>query len=289
MRHCLALLATLSACWLPGPVQSDDPPRGKREEEVPGLAPPTKEELTSKRMVFMKTALGSYTVQVGNRPEPAKVADPCLRFTNPLTDVTDGVIAVYAFDGGRPAVLAQFFRNGPKSWVNEFAVIADGDVTIMRSGRPFWKPSEYICKFTDLPDSPIPAAKPLLRLGQMRNIAADFSVIDHFGGQEITKHNLRLLTQPVYRYSEEGKIIDGCLFEFALGTNPECSLLLEAYRDDKGSRYRFALSPVTIYELEARYKDTVVWTIERRIVFCEPCRGYYACGYRPAPGETVPE
>ena len=123
----------------------------------------------------------------------------------------------------------------------------------------------------------------------MRTIAEDFSVIYHFGAQEIVDQNLRLLPKPIYRYSEEGKILDGCLFEFALGTNPECSLLLEAYKDEKGSRYRYALSPVTIYALEARYKDVPVWSIERRMVFGNACRSYYAMGYIPRTDETVPE
>ena len=285
----LALLMTLAACQFASPSRGSDPPDSKSGEKREDLAPPTKAELTDQRMIFMKAALSRFAVKLGDREEPARVGDPCLRFTNPLTDVTDGVVALYAFDRGRPAVLAQFFRNAPRSWVTEFAIMSELDVTILREDRPFWKPAEYVSKFTDLPDSPVPAAKPVLRLVQMRNIAEDFSVVDHFGAQEITKYDLRLLSKPVYRYSGEGKILDGCLFIFALGTNPECSLLLEAYQDENGSRYRYALSPVTIYELEAQYKGRPVWGIERRMVFGSNCRTYYASGYSPAPGETVPE
>jgi hypothetical protein len=74
-----------------------------------------------------------------------------------------------------------------------------------------------------VPDSPVPAAKAPLRLVQMRNIAADFSAIVHFGftDPEITPHNLRLLTQPAYRYSEAEKILDGGMFIFAIGTDPD--------------------------------------------------------------------
>ena len=288
-RFLFAVAATLAAIQLVPPLRGDDPPDEESAEERDNLAPPTKEELADQRMVFMKTALSHFAVKVGDRKEPARVADPCLRFTNPLTDVNDGIVALYTFEGGRPAALAQFFKNAPRSWVTEFAVLADREVTILREDRPFWKPSEYISKFTDLPNSPVPAAKPVLRLVQMRNIAEDFSVVDHFGANEITKYDLRLLSKPVYRYSEEGKILDGCVFIFALGTNPECSLLLEAYQDEKGSRYRYALSPVTIYELDARYRGRTVWTIERRMEFGSACRMYYASGYSPAPGEKVPE
>jgi hypothetical protein len=254
----------------------------------PDIAPPTAKELADKRMVFMKTALARYTIQVGERKEPAKVGDPCLRWTNPLGTAVDGVIAVYAHNGGRPAAIGQFFRQGRTRWVNEFTIIPDSDVTILRSGRLFWKPSEYVCKFTDLPRSPLPAAKPALRLAQMRAIAADFSVIDYFGPKE-TKHDLRLLPQPLYRYAEKGTILDGALFVFVVATDPECCLLLEAYRDDRGSRYRYAVAPMSIYQLEARYKDDRVWSIERRGAVGADCRSYYAGTYIPEPGEALPE
>jgi hypothetical protein len=290
--HALLLLLPLAAASIVGTLLAgDDRPAGKSGKEEPDIAPPTKDELAEQRMVFIKSALGQYTVQVADRNEPARVSDPCLRWSNPVSGEKDGVLAVFTFNGGRPVAIGQFFRTGTKNWVDEFAIIAGGEAAIMRSDRPFWKPSEYICKFADVPDAPVPAARPPLRLAQMRKIAADFSVTDNFGWEEaqVTKHNLRLLPQPVYRYSEEGKILDGGLFEFELGTYPECNLLLEAYQDETGSRYRYALAPMSIYELEARYKDEVVFTIERRIIFGSNCRKYYALTYRPAPGETVPD
>jgi hypothetical protein len=266
---------------------ADDPPAVKTGGK-PDIAPPTAEDLADRRMVFMKAALARYTVEVGGRKEPAKVADPCLRWTNPIGTAADGVVAVYAHNGGRPAALGQYFLSGRNRWVNEFTVIPDGDVTILRSGRPFWRPSEYVCKFNDLPRSPTPAASPVLRLAQMRAIAADFAVTDYFGPKAI-KQDLRLLTQPVYRYSEGGTILDGAAFIFVLTTDPECCLLVEAYRDGKGSRYRYALAPMSIYQLEARYKDNPVWAIERRVPAGDHCRAYFAGVYTPEPGEVLPE
>jgi hypothetical protein len=280
----IAVLLVGSTAW----TGADDSPADRTDGKPPRLAPPTAKELADERMKFMKTALARFKVQVGERKELAEVADPCLRWTNPLGTDVDGVIAVYVYKGGRPAALGQFFRQGRTRWVNEFTIIPESDVTILRSGRPFWKPSEYVCKFTDLPRSPVPAAKPVLRLAQMRAIAADFSVIDYFGPKE-TKQDLRLLPQPLYRYSEKGKILDGALFVFVVTTDPECCLLLEAYEDDKGSRYRYAVAPMSIYQLEARYKDALVWSIERRAAVGANCQSYYAGTYIPERGETFPE
>jgi len=279
----LFIVASVSA------LNADDPPADKSGKNQADIAPPTEKELMDKRMVFMKNALARFTIQVGDRKEQAKVGDPCLRWTNPVgNNGADGIVAVYSQNGGRPAALGQFFQDGEKRWVNEFTIIPDSDVKIMRSDRVFWKPSEFVCKFTDLKNSPVPASKPALRLTQMRAIAADFAVTDHFGTPEV-KHDLRLLTQPVYRYAEEGNILDGALFIYVLGTDPECCLLVEAYRDDKDSRYRYAIAPMSIFKLEARYKDAPIWNIERRFFFGDDCRCYYAKGYTPEPGEILPK
>jgi hypothetical protein len=100
---------------------------------------------------------------------------------------------------------------------------------------------------------------------------------------------LRLLTQPAYRYSEAGKILDGGMFIFVIGTDPDVVLLIEAYQDEKGSRYRYALAPMTIFQLDVRYKDKEVWGVDRRMIFGRNCTKFYALTYRPPPGEAVPE
>jgi hypothetical protein len=285
-RLFLNLLVIFALCLLGSTLLADDPPADKKEEKAPDIAPPTARELADRRMQFMKTVLGRFTIQVGERKEPATVGDPCLRWTNPIGGAPDGIIAVYAHKGGRPAAIGQFLLNGQKKWLAEFTIIPESDVTIRRAGRLFWKPSEYVCKFTDLPHSPQPADKPALRLTQMRAIAADFTVIDYF--KEI-KQELRLLRQPVYRYLEKGEIWDGAVFIFVVGTDPECCVLVEAYQDNAGSRYRYAVAPMTTFQLEAHYKDRLVWEIDRRPVAGAGSRAYYSGVYTPEPGETLPE
>jgi hypothetical protein len=255
-----------------------------------GDEPPANNAATEKRMAFMKSALGRFSVQVGNRSERAKASDPLLRWSSPISGKSDGILVVFAFDKGRPAAIGKFFPySRPGQWVNQFAVVASDDAMIMRSDDLFWKPAEYICKFADLDDSPTPAEKPAARLSQMRQIAREFSVTDHFGGAEITEHPLRLMPEPIYRYSGAEGLLDGALFAFALGTNPECNLLIEAYQDKTGKRYRYAFVPMTVYELQAKHKNEPVWEIERRMVFGPRCRKFYASIYQPAAGETAPD
>lgn len=281
---CFGLLLVPALVPAGSQLVADEPPAKK----TPDLAPPTAEQLADKRMTFMKGALARFTIRVGDRKEESKVADPCLRWSDAVSNATDGVIAVYAHNGGRPDAIAQFFFNFQKKWIAEFTIIPDEDVTVLRSGREHWKPSEFVCKFADLPNAPAPAARPALRLSQMRALAADFAVTDYFGVRE-EKVDLRLLPQPAYRYAEEGKIVDGAMFIFAHGTNPECCVLLEAHQDAKGSRYRYAIAPMSIYKLEARYKDAPVWSVERRHAGLHNAKSYYANAYTPEPGETLPD
>ena len=273
---CVLLIAVLA-------VAADEPPK-----KEPDLAAPTAKELAEQRMVFMKSAVSHFTIRVGDRKEASKAADPCLRWTDPVTGAADGILAAYAHNGGRPDGIAQFFFNSSKRWIIEFTIIPDADVTVLRSGREHWTPSEFVCKFADLPRAPAPAATAALRLPQMRALAAEFSVVDYIGAQEM-KVDLRLLPQPAYRYSEAGKITDGAMFIFAHGTNPECCVLIEAYQGDKGARYRYAIAPMSIYQLEARYKGAPVWSVPRRHAGFRNARSYYADGYVPEPGEVVPK
>jgi hypothetical protein len=283
----LTFLVMVPMAW-----PADDPPPGKEKktEKQPDISAPTEKELADKRIVFMKSALDHFSIRVGDRKENSRVSDPCLRWTNSVGegDTAQGIVAVYAHNKGRPDALAKFFLIGAKKWVTEFAIIAEKDVAILRSGDEFWKPSEYVCKFSDLPKSPVPADKPALRMAQMRTIAADFSVVNYFGVKE-EKQNMRLLTQPVYRYAEEGKILDGAVFVFAIGTDAECCVLVEAAKDDKGSHYRYAVAPMSIFKLEVSYKDAPVWQIERRMFFGDKCRSYFARDYVPDMGEKLPE
>lgn len=276
----------------------ESPPQNKKPAaEAPAvdpsnIAPPTEADLATARIQFMSTALGRYTVVVPGVDAPLASSAPCLRWNNPVSGTSDGILAIFG-ETGRPAVIAQFFKTKGGSWVHEFAVTGTDEIEILRSGKLYWKPSEFVFAFQDVPDAPEPAKTPALRLPQMRRIAERFSVTDHHGFQEsqITPTRLRLLTTPLHRYEKPGEILDGALFSFVMGTDPECNLLIEAQPPtgkDGPPRYRYAFAPMSIYQLDAELDDKPVWTIERRIIFGQNCEKYYALTYRPEPGEKLP-
>lgn len=67
--------------------------------------------------------------------------------------------------------------------------------------------------------------------------------------------------QPLYRYEEpKGDLLDGALFTFVQGTDPQVLLLIEARRDDSGkASWQYALARLNGITLRAFYNDRKVW------------------------------
>ena len=69
------------------------------------------------------------------------------------------------------------------------------------------------------------------------------------------------MPQPVYRYaSPDEQVLDGALFLFAKGTNPELLLLLEAREDEDGPAWHFTTARMTIREIEIQHQDEALET-----------------------------
>ena len=54
--------------------------------------------------------------------------------------------------------------------------------------------------------------------------------------------------------------LDGALFTFAFGTDPEVLLVIEAQKTPAGAVWRYAAAPFTDFEIQLKYKDKLVWT-----------------------------
>jgi hypothetical protein len=81
---------------------------------------------------------------------------------------------------------------------------------------------------------------------------------------------LRLLPQPWYRNDnpQQSDLLDGAVFAFVQGTDPESLLLLEAVKVDPAKpvsrvEWQFAFVRRTSGELEGRHRDSVVWRADR--------------------------
>jgi hypothetical protein len=93
-----------------------------------------------------------------------------------------------------------------------------------------------------LPDAPKPAATATARLVQMRQLARRFTAKERLKMDSI---ECRLLTQPIDRYqSAAEKIVDGAIFAYANGTNPELGVVLES----DGERWLYGVFRLTSAE-----------------------------------------
>jgi hypothetical protein len=94
----------------------------------------------------------------------------------------------------------------------------------------------------------------------MRDMAREFTVERNHPEQK--KEIMRMLPQPIYRYSSSAAdVLDGAMFVFVEGTDPEAYLLLEASGVDKPV-WRFAFARMNLVEFWGRHQGEVVWHVD---------------------------
>ena len=106
-----------------------------------------------------------------------------------------------------------------------------------------------------------PADTQAERSRQIKDLLNRFSV-RQFYNIKAQEYALRLLPHPIDRYADAASgLVDGAIFIYANGTNPEVLLAIEAQRHGKGSpAWRYAAAPLTRAEPALRLGHDVVWT-----------------------------
>ena len=165
---------------------------------------------------------------------------PVLHWANPVigNGSTHGECFLWTRDG-RPEVFASVFsyHNAADTQrrvvAHVFNTLSTEDLAATHEGEVFWKPDRRSPEeFLPIANAPVPARSRPARLVQMRQLAREFSATS--GGTGSTEElDLRLLPQPMYRNAEESaNTLDGALFVFVTGTDPELLLLIEARRQE---------------------------------------------------------
>jgi hypothetical protein len=100
----------------------------------------------------------------------------------------------------------------------------------------------------------------------------------------VERQTLRLLTNPVFRYSSRPqKIADGAIFAFVVGTDAEVLLLVESRAEKNKGRWQYALARLNRDELSASFHDREVWRVSGG-VYGERDKPYFLIGL----SETLP-
>jgi hypothetical protein len=211
-----------------------------------------------------KAEAAEYVVHLASR-QTEKLAlekEPVLRWTNPARTGEDGATFVWTL-GGRPEMIGTIFtyRLGNKiSRKHEYHSLATEPLGAEFRGKQVWTPSAAGVKFAPITGAPAPAGSSRLRLTQMKALAREFSASIKDEGES---YQLRLLTQPLFRYEPEDKrVLDGALFAYSLGTDPEVLLMIEARPVKDGHQWQFAFARFHYVELKALHKDREVFRAE---------------------------
>ena len=196
---------------------------------------------------------------VNDRSATPMTAKVVLRWTNNTRGSEDGMTVLYLADG-RPEAVCCFYP-WEKSFVHEFDSMSRGTLLAKRDGVVFWSPEKPGVQFQSIPAADAPAEMPAARLRQMKTLASQFSsTMLGWRADKSDREVLRLLPQPLYRYdSKRSDVLDGAVFAFVQGTDPESLLLIEAFKKGTRFEWQFAFVRRTSGELEGRHNEVIVW------------------------------
>jgi hypothetical protein len=186
---------------------------------------------------------------------------PVLRFDDSVTLSQHGLVYLWTNSQGLPLAIASFYFQADGARVDEFQSLARSEpLTASFESQQVWKPNSIGLEFKALPrEEEVPESREQ-RTVIMRNAARRFaaSVMDRRAG----RLELRLLAQPLYRYRDPDRgVLDGAIFAFAKGTNPEVVLLLEAATHDRAKTWHYGLARMTARACRATLDEQEVWTL----------------------------
>ena len=247
--NCLLFLIVASAQAAPADESSNSDP----DQEATRQASAARLKLMRRRVSSLKAL-----VETSNGPEEVEVIEtPLLRYSNPAAPIVTRDAAVWAWGRvGRPVALASVEAEGC-----ELVSLSDRAVSLSGKSGLKWAPSASELKFMIVPDAPAPGESQVVRARQMKELARKFSATGHYGkGSENLE--LRLMDRYIHRYADpERGLVDGAIFVFAAGTNPEVLLLVECRQAEQKKRdWLYACARLSAGGLEARLGDKVVWS-----------------------------
>lgn len=219
-----------------------------------------------------------YDIQCGD-PKQGQLQlhkTPLLSWTNPTDFDITGATFLWS-RGGRPAMVASGFEydiRDERRTKHAFHSLSPHIVSVSRQSKMIWQTKTAGVQWKKMDQTgPVPGAAQ--RLLALRRAARRFTV--EMTSHRNQKHTLRLLPTPLHRYSaaEEG-VIEGAIFAFANGNDPDALLLIELHQDGGETSLHYAFARSHYYQLEAKLSDDSVWLadldIDQQRAYLESCR-----------------
>jgi hypothetical protein len=246
----LAILTVTASTFRP--VIAEEPPAGAAK----------KTDQAEKIRAVIDEVLGRHEVFPDpESKEPLEVI-PALRWSNNPRGTPNALTVLYVRKG-RPYAAACLFPYD-RGMIHDFQSLsrASDKMEVRRNGEVVWHPEKAGVEYAPIPDAPAPKAGRPERLRQIKRLAERFeSTMLGWRIDTNDREKLRRLPQPIYRYNpDSGPVVDGAVFAFVLGTDPESLLLIELVREEAQLRWVYAFARRTAGKLEGRLDGKAVWT-----------------------------
>ena len=224
------------------------------------------------RLAEMKQIADSFQATVidgGTRAPAARVPEPLYRWNDPTREFSDGTLWFWKHSGRPIGVVAIELYPQNKAfgivWALEFTSLATGPIEVeggehfdlsyadlyppRADGRLRWAPAQGGIAFREVSGAPVPAQTESARSRQMRDIVARFSAREFFQRKD---YALRLISHPIDRCADIASgVVDGEIFIYANGTNPEVLLMLEALTRARGGALSWCMPRALRYRCHA--------------------------------------
>ncbi len=250
--------------------------------QAPAPAATKKEDDRAGRLDEMKQIVGSFHASTidGVTRDPAVMArEPLYRWNDPTREFSDGTLWFWMSSGRPIGVVAIELYPYDKAfgivWALEFTSLATGPIEVeggehfdrhyadLHPPRPDgtlrWAPAKGGVQFREIADAPAPAITEAERLRQMKDLVKRFSAREVFKAQE---YALRLIARPIDRYADQASgLLDGEVFIYGNGTNPEVLLMIEARSRNEGpSTWSYAAAPLARAVVSISLDRKEVWS-----------------------------
>jgi hypothetical protein len=241
---------------------------GQADVQEPADAELAKQQQQKWNAYYAKSA-ADYAITRGKDGQETLEIQPeaALHWSNPVRGgETNGSVFVWTHDGRAEAVgtiFSHLVRGDPsrKVLAHSFQSLSQEPLAGRRPSQPSaWSLDGAGIQPRSIPGAPPPAASRAARLTQMRALAREFSATTVL---EDVEQELRLLTQPLHRNERTtGDVLDGALFTFVTGTDPELMLVIEARPTAEGEKpsWHYAAGRFTDLTLKLRHTEVELWT-----------------------------
>ena len=273
---CYSLSATA------GTLASDEKTATKSDSSS-AVAPASDEVADTERLSkLIEDAVDDYQLHADPDSADELTARPVIRWRNAARGQDGEAMLVIWLNHGHPLAMASIYP-----WAgdmkHEFDLLARKPGLVAKAeGQVIWSPRSAGVEFRKVPKAKAPAAIPAARLRDMKALAERFEgTMTGWNAADSDNETLRLLPRPIYRYeiSQDKKAsdlpLDGALFAFTTGTDPEIVLVLEAVGNGDSASWEYACVRATSGGLEMRLDGATVWTAGKFPVSSQPGQPHF--------------